>query len=375
MMKPFFLILIAAIPLAAGAVSAAPPDLDSIRLPAGFSITIFADDVPNARSLALSPEGTVYVGTRREGRIYAIPDRDGDGHADTTLILDEGLRMPNGVAFRDGALFVAEVSRILVYEDVEENLGIRKVVPQVVNNEFPADAHHGWKFIAFGPDGKLYIPVGAPCNACLRDDPRYAAIHRMNRDGTGLELFASGVRNSVGFDWNPESGIFWFTDNGRDWLGDDLPPDELNRAPEKGMHFGFPYCHGGVMIDPDLGEGRMCDEFIPPARALGPHVASLGMRFYRGDLFPSEYQGRILIAEHGSWNRSEPVGYRISMVSVEDGVAGDYVTFADGWFDGQTVYGRPVDVMELHDGSLLVSDDYAGVIYRISYDAPEGDAP
>jgi len=238
-----------------------------------------------------------------------------------------------------------------------------------VSDRFPSDTQHGWKFIAFGPDGKLYVPVGAPCNICEPDADRYATIMRMNRDGSGLEVYARGVRNSVGFDWDPATGELWFTDNGRDWLGDDAPPDELNRAPKPGMHFGYPYCHGGMIPDPEYGHRRPCHDFTAPEQNLGPHVASLGMRFYTGKMFPPSYRNQIFIAEHGSWNRSSKIGYRVTLVRLENGKAIAYEPFATGWLQGEKAWGRPADVLVMADGSLLVSDDYAGAIYRISYAA------
>jgi len=242
--------------------------------------------------------------------------------------------------------------------------------PAVVSDAFPSDRHHGWKFIRFGPDGWLYVPVGAPCNVCERPDPRYASIMRMRPDGSGLEVFASGVRNTVGFDWHPTTGELWFTDNGRDMLGDELPPDELNRAPAKGMSFGFPYCHGGFVIDPELGKGHTCAEFAAPAAKLGPHVAALGMRFYTGTAFPAKYRGQIFVAEHGSWNRSEKIGYRVRLLRLEGGSVAADEPFAEGWLSGGRVWGRPVDVEVMPDGALLVSDDYAGAVYRITYAQP-----
>jgi glucose/arabinose dehydrogenase len=343
--------------------------LDRIQLPSGFEITLFADKVPNARSLALGPEGTVFVGTRTEGNVYAVRDRNGDHRADEVVTVAEGLHMPNGVAIRGRDLYVAEVSRILRFENIEEQLkdDTHRATHVVVNADFPEDEHHGWKYIAFGPDDRLYVPVGAPCNVCRRQDPRYASIMRMTPDGTELEIFARGIRNTVGFDWNPKTRVLWFTNNGRDWMGDELPPDTLHRAPEKGLHFGFPYCHGGDIPDPQFGEKRSCDEFTPPAIKLGPHVAALGMKFYTGKMFPPAYHGRIFIAEHGSWNRSVPIGYRITQVRVEGNNATKYEVFAQGWLQGATAWGRPVDILVMPDGALLVSDDRAGVIYRISY--------
>ncbi len=339
--------------------------LNTIRLPDGFEISIYASDVAGARSMALSPNGTLFVGTR-VGEVYAIVDRNRDNKADEVITVAHGLRMPNGVAFREGALYVAEVSRILRYDDIETHL-TNPPTPMVVNDTFPSDRHHGWKFIRFGPDGQLYVPVGAPCNVCERGDERYATIMRMNPDGTGLEIFARGVRNSVGFDWHPETKTLWFTDNGRDWLGDDVPPDELNHAPRKGLHFGFPYCHAGEISDPEFGKKHSCGKFVSPAVKLGPHVAAIGMRFYTGTMFPERYRNQIFIAEHGSWNRSTPIGYRVTLVRLEANRAVAYEVFAEGWLQGNEAWGRPADVLVMPDGALLVSDDRAGVIYRIIY--------
>jgi len=339
--------------------------LNKIRLPDGFEISIYASDVPGARSMALGPNGTLFVGTR-VGKVYAIVDRNRDNRADEVITVARDLRMPNGVAFRGGALYVGEVSRVLRYDNIEARLS-NPPTPVVVNDTFPGDRHHGWKFIRFGPDGQLYVPVGAPCNVCERSDGRYALIMRMNPDGTGLEVFARGVRNTVGFDWHPETKTLWFTDNGRDWLGDDVPPDELNHAPQKGLHFGFPYCHGGDISDPEFGEKHACEEFVPPAMKLGPHVAAIGMRFYTGTMFPDRYRNQIFIAEHGSWNRSTPIGYRVTLVRLEENRAATYEVFAEGWLQGDAAWGRPADVLVMPDGALLVSDDRAGVIYRIFY--------
>jgi glucose/arabinose dehydrogenase len=336
---------------------------DTIKLPPGFRIDVYAGDVPGARSMALSPNGTLFVGTRDEGKVYAITSKDGK-KADEVITIASGLYLPNGVAFRNGSLYVAEVSRILRYDDIESHLR-DPPKPVVVSDAFPSDEWHGWKFIRFGPDGKLYVPVGAPCNVCEVNDP-YATIMRMDPDGSGLEVYARGVRNTVGFDWDSE-GKLWFTDNGRDYLGENVPPDELNYAPQAGMNFGFPYCHGRNISDPEFGSRHACSEFTPPAMELGPHVASLGMRFYEGDMFPARYKGQIFIAEHGSWNRQVPIGYRITLVRLENGTPVSYEVFAEGWLQGNEAWGRPVDVEVMHDGSLLVSDDKAGAIYRISY--------
>lgn len=347
---------------------AATLPLDSITLPAGFSIDVYAE-VTNARSMSLSPSGVLYVGNRSEDKVYAVKDTDGDFKADKKWVIASGLNMPNGVAFHDGDLYVAEVSRILKFEDIEAHLS-DPPKPIVINDTYPTETHHGWKYIAFGPDNMLYVPVGAPCNICEPDKPIYASITRINADGSGREIFASGVRNSVGFTWHPVTGKMWFTDNGRDNLGDDVPPCELNYAPEAGMNFGYPYCHAGTIKDPEFGDKHACNEFTAPAEPLGPHVAPLGLKFYTGDMFPSQYRNNLLIAEHGSWNRSKRIGYRVSLVTVDDNTkATSYTPFAYGWLDDETqkVWGRPVDVVLLPDGSVLVSDDQAGVIYRIAY--------
>ena len=333
--------------------------LEKIKLPPGFKITVFAPNVPNARSMALSPSGVLYVGTR-EDRVYAI--KDGQVH-----IIAKGLNQPNGVAFRDGSLYVAEIHRVTRYDKIEQNLD-KPPVPVVLRGDLPKDGHHGWKVLHFSPDGKwLYFPIGGPCNVCTKDDPRYASMQRMYPDGSHLERVAFGIRNSVGFDWHPKTGELWFTDNGRDNLGDDLPPDELNYAPKLGMDFGFPYCHGGDLPDPEFGKLGACNHSTPPAMKLGAHVASLGMRFYRGKKFPAEYQNQIFIAEHGSWNRSHKSGYRITLVKLEGSKAVSYEPFLTGWLQGEAAWGRPVDVQEMPDGDLLISDDFAGAIYRVTY--------
>ena len=334
--------------------------LGDIRLPPGFSIEVLAR-LDNPRQMALGAGGMLFVGSMRAGNVYAIDL----AHGAKVTTIASGLEMPVGVAFHDGALYVSATDRILRFDDVEHRLTAPKAV--LVSDRFPKDTHHGWKFIAFGPDGKLYVPVGAPCNICEPDPDRYAVLMRMNPDGTALEVFARGIRNSVGFDWDPATHELWFTDNGRDLLGDDVPPDELDHAPKTGMNFGYPYCHAGTIADPEFGRRHPCAEFTPPARSLGAHVAPLGMRFYTGRQFPASYRSQIFIAEHGSWNRSRKVGYRVTLVRIENGKAISYEPFASGWLQGERAWGRPADVLVMPDGSLLVSDDYAGAIYRISY--------
>lgn len=341
-----------------------PVDGTQISLPVGFSINLFAE-VPGARSLALGANGTVFVGTKGD-RVYAVQDINGDYEADNVSVIVANLKTPNGVAFKDGDLYVAEISRVLKFEKIESNLGNASYTVLPVN--FPEDEAHGWKYIAFGPDDKLYVPVGAPCNLCF--EPGYAALYRMNSDGSNLELFADGIRNTVGFDWHPETNELYFTDNGRDLMGDDLPPDELNVAKTSGLHFGFPWCHGKLIQDPNIGRTVDCWDgtYSTPVLELGPHVAALGMKFYTGKQFPIEYQNQIFIAEHGSWNRAEKIGYRVTLARFDNAGNLTYEVFADGWLEDGKVFGRPVDILQMNDGSLLISDDYAGKIYRIKYE-------
>ncbi|SHM19590.1 PQQ-dependent sugar dehydrogenase [Hymenobacter psychrotolerans] len=348
---------------------ATAPDanLSKIKLPAGFTISYFAQGVKSARELAVGPDGTVYVGTK-DDKVYALPDRNKDGRADEVVTVATGLNAPNGVAVRNGALYVAEINRILRYDNIAARLR-QKPKPAVVYDKLPNKDWHGYRYIAFGPDGKLYVPVGAPCNSCLPEEPIYATINRMNPDGSGLEVFAQGVRNTVGFDWSPQDKALWFTDNGRDMLGDNLPADELNRAATAGLHFGFPYFFAGDVPDPQFSKGRSADTYQKPARKLGPHVAALGMKFYTGKQFPAQYRNQILIPEHGSWNRSNKIGYRIMLVKLDatGKQATSYEPFAEGWLQGQKPWGRPVCLLVLPDGSLLVSDDQNDAVYRISY--------
>lgn len=343
-----------------------------LEVPEGFVIAPYAQNVKGARSMARSPGGVLYVGSRGEGKVYAITDADNDYKADTVITVARGLRSPNGVAVHDGALYVAEISRILRYDNMDQNLHAPPE-PQIIRDDFPTVGHHGWKYIAFGPDDKLYVPVGAPCNVCRSEREIFASITRMNPDGSDLEIIARGVRNSVGFDWHPVSGELWFTDNGRDMMGDNQPPDELNRLTATGQHFGYPYLHGRDIRDPDYGtEGRQLSiSFQPPVRALGPHVAALGMLFYTGTMFPAKYKNRLLIAEHGSWNRSTKIGYRITQVELAQNEALSYEPLVEGWLqDNGSVWGRPVDLLQLPDGSVLISDDYGDMIYRLQYQAP-----
>ncbi len=366
-------IALTAVPAQAQRGGPPPPiALERVSLPPGFEIEVYAEGLPAARQMALADDGTVFVGSfglfagnPDIGNIYAVRDTDNDGTADEVMTILDGLTVPHGVAFRDGTLFVGENNRITRYDNILSNLD--DPPEPVLVRDMPVDGiNHSWKYLEFGPDGMLYVPVGGPCNVCERDDP-FATITRMSPDGSEFEVYARGVRNSVGLAFDPSDGSLWFSDNGRDMLGDNIPSDELNHATARGQHFGFPYCHQGDLLDPELGEGHSCADYRPPAAKMGPHVAAIGMTFYTGDMFPADYLNQIFVAEHGSWNRSVPLGYRIAVVRVQDGYTSGQEVFADGFFDGSEVAGRPSDILQLADGSLLVSDDIQGVLYRISY--------
>ena len=338
--------------------------LDLIKLPQGFSIEVYAEGVENARQMVRGTQGTVFVGSRRAGKLWAVTDSDGDQRAESVRLIDEGLDLPSGLEFLDGSLYVGALDKVLRYDNIEMLLD-SPPEPVVVTDELPDKTHHGWKYLRFGPDGKLYIPVGAPCNIC--DDQGFGEIRRMNPDGSGMETYARGVRNSVGLAFHPENGQLWFTDNGRDRLGDDLPADELNHAPQAGLHFGFPYCHQGDLLDEQFGKGKSCDDYTPPVAKLDPHGAALGLAFYTGDMFPEEFKNRLFITQHGSWNRSEKIGYQVRVLEVQaDGRVLNNKVFASGWLQNEEAWGRPNDVLVMPDGALLVSDDQANVIYRIS---------
>ncbi|MEP1033089.1 sorbosone dehydrogenase family protein [Ekhidna sp.] len=345
-------------------------NLDQIQLPDGFKIEVFAR-VNNARAMALTENGTLFVSNRGGDKVYALKDTDGDWKADERYVIASGMRMPNGVAFKDGSLYVAEVSKLWRFDNIESSLD-NPPNPVKIYADYPTDGHHGWKYIAFGPDGKLYVPVGAPCNICESKNEMYASITRMNPDGSEREVYVHGVRNTVGFTWHPETGEMWFTDNGRDWLGNDSPSCELNRVSEQGQHFGYPYCHAGDVKDPEFGGKYPCSDFEPPAQNLEPHVAPLGVKFCTSEAFPSEYKNKIFIAEHGSWNRDADVGHtghKITMVTEENGQGVAYEDFAVGFLNKttNTAWARPVDLIFAKDGSMLVSDDLAGTIFRITY--------
>jgi glucose/arabinose dehydrogenase len=378
--RPFAVVLFASV-LTAGVASSARQEaspLPPLTLPAGFQAEVFAEKVENARSMAVGPQGTVFVGSQYVGKVHAVVDSDGDHKADRVVVIASGLDQPNGVAIRNGALYVATASRLLRFDDIEKHLDAPPS-PITVRDDLPnPKSGHTWKFIAFGPDDMLYISVGAPCNVCL-SAPMVSTILRMKPDGSSLETFAEGVRNTVGFDWHPTSKELWFTDNGRDALGDDVPGDELNVAWKAGMHFGFPFCHQGDLTDPQFGSQRACSATEPPARNLGAHVAALGFTFYTGSMFPASYTNAVILAEHGSWNRSKPSGYRVMALRTDGRRVTSYDTFLDGFLPGPrdsmpggwgaqgAALGRPVDVQQMPDGSVLISDDKAGRILRVSY--------
>lgn len=328
-------------------------ELDYLNLPNGYSISYFAKDVPGARSLAVGKNNIVYVGTRGEGVVYALEDQDADGRADKRYVVVSGLNNPNGVVYHDGALYVAEIQRIIKFENIDNSYQYKPSY-SVVYDQLPKETHHGWRYMALGPDNKLYLGIGAPCNTCEVKDP-HGTIARLNLDGSGFEIVARGIRNTVGFTWDL-SGTLWFSENGRDSMGDDIPRDELNKITTTSSHYGFPYCHDGTLSDPKFSS-RMCTEFVAPAQSLSPHAAALGIKFL-GD--------KLLIAEHGSWNRTTPIGYRLMSVDIKNGQASNYQVFVDGWLGSDNkAKGRPVDLAVMKDGSLLVSDDLSGAIYRM----------
>ena len=354
--------------------------LGALVVPAGFKFEVFAENVTNARMMALGPQGTVFVGSMQAGKVHAVFDPNHDGKADRVVVIASGLDSPNGVAMHDGALYVATASRLLRFDDIERHLDAPPT-PVVVRDSLPngTGAYHSWKFIAFGPDGRLYMSVGVPCNVCA-PPAMTASILRMKPDGSDVEVFAEGVRNSVGFDWHPVTHELWFTENGRDMLGDDVPNDELNVAYKPGLHFGFPFCHQGDVPDPEFGAQRACSTTEAPVQKLGAHVAAIGFTFYTGNLFPARYKNAAIIAEHGSWNRSTPSGYRV-MAAFTDGrrVTG-YEPFLDGFLpaSGSAVggrggagvtSGRPADALQMPDGSILISDDTGNRLIRVSYTA------
>ena len=344
--------------------------LDRIKVPPGFKVELWASGIPGARMMTRGDQGTVFVGTRIIGRVYAVSDRSGKRES---KIIAEKLTQPNGVVFRNGSLYVAAINKLLRYDGIEKNLDqIPEPADMTERFNLPPDQHHGWKFLAIGPDDKLYIPIGAPCNICEINSGLHGQIRRYQLDGTGMEIVARGVRNSVGFDFHPKTGELWFTDNGRDWAGDNGPEEELNRVPAKmvGAHFGFPFCHAKGIADPDIKRPDACAGVVHPVTLLGPHAAALGMRFYTGSMFPAEYKDAIFVARRGSWNRTKKYGYDVVVVKASaDGKSATVKPFMTGFLDAKDdkFWGRPVDVMQMPDGSLLVSDEENGAIYRVSY--------
>ena len=356
-------------PVAPPPIAAAVDKLPTARLkvPAGFNIEVYAAGMANARSLAEGDKGMVFVGSRLVGNVYAIANKDGKR---SVKVLASGLYRPNGVAFRNGTLYIAELSKVSKIDKVEDSLDGPPKLTMIYDN-LPKDEAHGWKFIAIGPDNKLYVPVGQPGNNVLHDDA-HGQIRRMNLDGTDVEVVARGIRNTVGFDWNPETKQLYFTDNGRDWMSEDVPQDELNRVTKVGEHFGAPYCLQGNISDPEFGWGHSCSEFTPPVGLMGPHSASLGMRFYTGSMFPKSYKNAIIVARHGSWNRSKKVGGDVVVVKLnKDGTVKSMEPLITGFLEDNKYIGRPVDVMQMKDGSLLVSDDWNGAVYRVTYGKPK----
>lgn len=337
------------------------------RLPQGFRLSLYTERTPGARSLALGDDGTVYVGSNAPGKVYAVRDADGDCVGEQVRSVVSGLNLPNGVAFYGGALYVAEVSRILRFDNLAARPE-RPPQPVLVYAGLPQETHHGSRYLRVGPDGKLYLGIGVPCNVCRPEQDIFGTLLRMERDGSHAEVIARGIRNTVGFDWQPDSGALYFSDNGRDWLGDDLPKEELNRLDRPGQHFGFPYCHGGDLLDAQFGQGKDCQAYTAPVWRFPAHVAPLGLRFYSGGQFPPEYRGQLFVAQHGSWNRSAPQGYRVVQVHFQHNQPVADSVFIDGWLaaDGKPL-ARPVDILPMPDGSLLVSDDLNGAVYRVSY--------
>jgi glucose/arabinose dehydrogenase len=345
--------------------------LDKIKLPAGFKAELWSSGHPGGRTMVMGDKGTMFMGTRVIGRVYAISEKDGKR---TPKVLLQGLTQPNGLAFHDGSLYVFAINKVYRYDKIEDNLdNPPQPVELTANYNLPDTIHHNWKYVAIGPDGKMYVQVGSNCNICEVNPGVHGQIRRYNLDGTGMEIVARGVRNTVGFDWHPETKELWFNDNGRDWAGNAGPEDELNRIPkdQEGANFGFPYCHANGIPDPDIKRPNPCAGVVLPAALIGPHAAGLGLHFYTGSMFPAEYKNVAFIARHGSWNREQKFGYDVAIARTN----GDKATiepFLTGLLDQQKneFYGRPSYIFQMKDGSLLVSDETSGATYRISYAAP-----
>jgi glucose/arabinose dehydrogenase len=337
--------------------------LAKLKVPAGFNIEVYAAGMANARSMREGDKGTVFVGSRLVDKVYAVMNKDGKRQV---KVLASGLYRPNGLAFKDGTLYIAELSKISKIDKVEDNLE-NPPKPTMIYDNLPKDEAHGWKFIGIGPDNKLYVPVGQPGNNVLHDEA-HGQIRRMNLDGTGAEVYVKGVRNTVGFDWNPTTKQMYFTDNGRDWMSEAVPEDELNRVTKAGEDFGAPYCLQGNILDPEFGWGKSCADYTAPVGLLGSHTAALGMRFYTGKMFPAAYKDAIFIARHGSWNKTTKLGGDVVVAKLnKDGTVKSVEPFLTGFIEDNKYLGRPVDVLQMKDGSMLVSDDWNGAIYRITY--------
>lgn len=348
--------------------TAAAPVPEGLRVREGLRLSVFADQLLNPRGMALGPDDTVLVGTQNAGLVYALKDRDGDGVVDGRRIVADGLEGPTGIAVIGEDLYVADMSRILKYQGAAQWTSTNaQIEGEVIFDGFPKGEMHIWKTLKVGPEGKLYAAVGVPCNSCEVSHPLHGRLVRMNPDGSGLEILASGLRNSMGFDFDPNDASLWLSDNGRDWLGDDVPPDELNHLIQPGTDFGFPRCFGKSVLDPVFGRPGACEAAQAPEWEFPAHVAALGIHFYRGTRLPAAYQGQLLVAQHGSWNRSRPQGYRLVMIRFKGGQPVAEEPLIEGWLsDSGAVSGRPVDLLEQKDGSLLLSDDLGGILYRIS---------
>jgi glucose/arabinose dehydrogenase len=347
--------------------------VDKLKLPAGFKAEVWSHGHPGARTMVMGPKGTVFMGTRQIGRVYAITNKDGKREAKVLL---QGLTQPNGLAIRDGALYVLAINKVLRFDNIEDRLdNIGEPVDLTDKFNLPPDVHHNWKYADFGPDGKFYIQVGANCNICELNPGVHGQIRRYNADGSGMEIIARGVRNTVGFDWHPETKELWFTDNGRDWAGDAGPEDELNRLPKdmEGANFGFPYCHANGIPDPDIKMPNACAGVIMPAALTGPHAGGLGIKFYSGSMFPPEYRNVAFIARRGSWNRGQKFGYDIAIARPQQDGTAKIEPFMTGLLDEakNEFHGRPTYVLPMQDGSLLVSDEQNGAVYRVSYSREE----
>ena len=338
--------------------------IENLKAPKGFKIELYAAGVGNARTLRQGDKGTVFIGSRLLDKVYAIVDR---GEKREVKPIYSGLFRPNGLAFKDGVLYIAELSRISKVEKIEDNLD-NPPKPVVIYDDLPKDEAHGWKFLTIGPDDKLYFQVGAPCNICM-PSTAHAQIRRINLDGSGAEVVTRGIRQIVGMDFSPITKQLYFTENSRDWLSEDIPEDKLNRLTQPGKdNFGYPYCHQGNIADQEFGWGHSCDEFTKPIALLGPHTAALGMRFYTGNMFPTEYRNAIFIARHGSWNRTKKLGGDIVVAKLsEDGAVKSIEPFITGFIENNNYVGRPADVEFVKDGSMLISDDFNGAVYRVTY--------